>query len=403
MSSNEAPAMPPWLGILDRKTLMDAASVQTGLSDFGADNFIEPLDAFLAAATTEAGLGPEGFAATSMEVVGFLTNRLIHRRDQKAHPEIANEDVSDPIVIMGLPRTGTTKLQRVLACDPGLQSLPLWKAINPAPLPGSENATGPDPRIAIARQQSETISRMFPGFMASHPMQAEEPEEEILLVQMTFEARGTGLMFRVPKYIEWLDKRPARYQYEYLRDILRYLQWQDGGRRGRPWVLKSPPHLARTDEMFETFPGATVIRCHRDPVEVIPSLCKFMVDFRTAHGVASVDRVELGRHMLDFCAHEWARHLTLMDKLPVDRIIDIQYKRIVSDMSGVVKEIYDHRGVKLSAETAAHMRDWEQKNPLHGFGSYKYTLEQYGLTVDQVDAAFAGYLQRFPETIAQRT
>jgi hypothetical protein len=106
--------------------------------------------------------------------------------------------------------------------------------------------------------------------------------------------------------------------------------------------------------------------------------------------------------MLAFCANEWARHLSLMDKLPSDRIVDVQYGRIVSDMPGVVEEIYERRGLKLSREVAALMEQWGQENSQHRFGRLEYTLEEYGLSLNQIDTAFAGYLERFPETIAHR-
>jgi hypothetical protein len=250
----EQTVAPEWLGSLDRVTLTRAASEQVGLTDFGDDRFIEPLDRFLEAARSEAHLSETGFAALSMDVVRLLVNRLLHRRDQVAHPEMDDEDVSDPLVITGLVRTGTTKLQRLLARDPGWQSLPLWKALLPAPPPGSEVATGTDPRIAQTRQQTDMLAELFPGFMAAHPMLPEEPEEEILLIQMTFEARGTALMYRVPSYVAWLDERPGSYQFEYLRDMLRYLQWQDGGRRDRPWLLKSPPPSRSSRSVLRDLP-----------------------------------------------------------------------------------------------------------------------------------------------------
>lgn len=394
MSLDEATA-PAWLGSLDRDTLMHAAAEQTGLTDFGEDGFVEPLDRFLLAAGTEAQLTDLGRAGFSAEVVRLLSNRLLHQADLSLHPEIADEDVSDPIVIVGLPRTGTTKLHRVLATDPGLQSLPLWRALSPAPLRGSDDVV-PDPRIAIAHEQAQLLLELFPGFMAAHPMAALEPEEEALLIQMTFEMPGNGLFFRMPDYVDWVNRRSQRYPYEYLRDLLRYLQWQDGGRRDRPWVLKSPAHLGRPQRVLDAFPGALVVHCHRDPAEAVPSLCRLIEHIRLSRGIAANDLGELGEHMLRYCLHEWDANLDARAGLPAAQIVDLHYKRIVRETPAAIAELYDMRGVTLSADAQRAMADWERDNPHDRFGTHEYTLERYGLTRERVHDTFSAYLERFP-------
>jgi hypothetical protein len=394
MSIDQA-AAPAWLGSLDRDTLLRAAAEQTGLEDFGDDHFVEPLDKLLEAAAAEAQLTEVGFAGLSMDTVRLLSNRLLHQADLTRHPEIADEDVSDPIVIVGLPRTGTTKLQRMLAADAGLQALPLWRALSPAPIRGSEGVT-PDPRIAVAHEQTQLLLDLFPGFMAAHPMQAEAPEEEMLLLQMTFESPGNGLFFRIPGYVDWVEDRRRSYPYEYLRDLLRYLQWQDGGRRERPWVLKSPAHLGRPDRLIEAFPGALVVHCHRDPAEAVPSLCRLIEHIRLSRGIAANDLNELGEHMLQYCLHEWDANLDARAGLPGDQIVDLHYKRIVLATPAVIAELYDMRGMDLSTDAKQAMADWERDNPQDRFGKHEYTLERYGLTRDRVHDAFSGYLEHFP-------
>jgi hypothetical protein len=226
--------------------------------------------------------------------------------------------------------------------------------------------------------------------------------DERFIEQLSFEARGDGLFYRMPEYTAWLRSRSAAYCYQYLRDLLRYLQWQDGGRRGRPWVLKSPPHLGHIDQIFETFPGATIVHCHRDPATVVASFCSLIDQIRVSRGIEVVDREQLGAYRLHFCVEDWSRNLELRAACPADQIFDVTYDEIVSDTPGIINRIYASRGMTIREEALSSMAAWEQENPQGRFGLHDYTLESYGLTRQQVNHAFGDYLARFPEVARQR-
>jgi hypothetical protein len=371
---------------------MSAAIADTGLADFGLDDFVEPLERLLDSVHTEGDLTAMGVQALEGEASRLLANRLRIQAAINEHPEILDEEVSDPIVITGLARTGSTKLHRVIAADPGMQSLPLWRALHPAPLaPAGE----PDTRIALADEMSELTAQYFPDVMTAHPMRTHEPEEEVLLLQLSFRTFANAWFFRAPSYLKWLmaaDPTPAFHD---LKRSLQYLQWSDGGRRGRPWVLKSPVHLGSLDVVFQEFPAATVVHCHRDPREAVPSLARLVEVFRLSRGIGHVDCAELGTFLNGFCAQLWQTNVEQRAKLDESRILDMRYEAIRDDILPLVQAIYASRGTPLEDAAAKAMVAWEQENPQHRFGRHTYTLEQFGLSEDSVDQAFAGYRDHF--------
>jgi hypothetical protein len=238
-----------------------AAAAATGLR-YHDRQFAEPLRRFVESVDAEANLSDQGLAGFTQDISRLLSNRLLIDAAIAARPEILDEDVRDPIVITGLPRTGTTKLQKVLAASPGYQWLPLWKALFPAPI--APPGTDPDPRVTITDEQSALTFDLFPDLMAAHPMSTHEPEEEVLLLQLSFRVPTNGWFYRAPSYVRWVEQQDQTPAYADLRRTLQLLQWQDGGRRDRPWVLKSPAHLGGLRLIFEAFPNATVVHCHRD-------------------------------------------------------------------------------------------------------------------------------------------
>jgi hypothetical protein len=381
--------------------LLEAASEQAGgLDDFGDDHFREPLARFLESAATETPFVPGGIEGLRQEVVRLLVNRLLTQDGFNRYPEIRDEQVADPIVITGLPRTGTTKLQRMMGADPAKQAVQLWRVLFPAPLPGTEGAQ-PDPRIALAEQFTAQIAALEPDFMAAHAMVATEPEEEALLAQSTFDRLGVlNWMYDVPGYHRWLQPRDQTDAYRYLADQLRYLQWQDGGRRGRPWVLKAPGHTANIETLLDVFPRATIVHCHRDPVVVLPSFCRLVeLIWRTRGHRENPHRV--GEFLLDLLPGELARNLEQRARLGSGApIVDLRFDDIVNDPFRVIGEIHERHGSVLTDASRAAMTGWSDANPAGKHGAHAYSLERYGLTGDGVREAFADYYRHFSGVLA---
>jgi hypothetical protein len=380
---------------VDAAELMAGAATLLGLHDFGDPAFVEPFERLVAAVNHAGTLDADGAAAFTGDMTRLLCTRLAIQAAITAHPEIEDEDVSDPIIVTGLARTGTTKLHRALASGPQFQRLLLWQALFPAPWgpPG----TDPDPRVTITEQQLDALRARFPEMMAVHPVDAQAPEEEVLLLQLSFRTVGSPWVCHGYSFIDWVvgqDQAPA---YADLRRALQYLQWQDGGRRGRPWVLKAPIHLHALDTVLATFPKATVVHCHRDPHEVVPSTAQMQEVFHVTYGADHVGLEQLGRNAL-LSAHSWESNLAQRRNVDPDRILDVDYAEICSDVGAVVTRILASRGEHAGTEMLAAIDGWEEENPQYRHGRSTYSLERYGLTPNQIDEAFSTYTAFFART-----
>ena len=378
---------------IDTDELIAAVCAQTGLS-FQDRSFVEPLEHFVDSVETEANLSEVGIEGFRQDLARLLGNRLAIDAAIGASPEILDEDVSDPIVITGLPRTGTTKLQKVLANGPTYQKLPLWQALFPAPI--AAPGTDPDPRITITDEQAAIMFEQFPDFMAAHPMRTHEPEEEVLLLQLSFRTPANSWFYRSPSYLEWVEKQDQAPAYADLRRALQFLQWQDGGRRGRPWVLKSPIHLGALDLVFATFPRATVVHCHRDLHDAVPSHVRLIETIMGSRGAQAVDLPELGQFLARYDAVLWNSNLKQRQGRDENRIVDVRYEDIRDDIATVIDDLHARRGLALDSDTRSLMLSWQDDNPQHRFGKHVYSLERYGLTRHQIDRYFADYRAQFP-------
>lgn len=375
--------------------LLSAAEQATGLTDFGDRQFLTSLEKVVNGFIQEAQLSELGEQLAFGGLLNSLINRLRYVRDVHAHPEILQEKIEKPIVVLGLPRTGTTKLQRVLSAAPQTQDMIYWKMMNPAPFPG-EKPGHPDERIKAAQDVVQMFAENFPGFMARHPTEALQPDEEVLLMQGSFQHVVTWLFARMPSFYDYAmhtDPAPA---YQFLHSQMQYLQWQDGGRRGRPWVLKSPCHTASLDSLLKTFPDAVLVNCHREVTTIIPSMAGLTEEMRRIHS-DRVDRQVIGPEMLDYFGLCMDRYLQVRDQLPAGRIIDVRYQDVIGNAVDVVKSIFAAAEIRFDDEALKAINHFEAERPQHQFGSYSYHCEDYGLTPEAISTRFTHYQQQFAE------
>lgn len=377
------PDLPP----LERGALMGAASQLTGLDDFG-DGFVDSLDVLLEDMRTTAGLNAIGVASQVQDVMRLLINRLGFERDKAAHPEILEEVLEPPIVILGLPRTGTSKLQRTIASDPGMQRLEVWRLLNPAPMAGD-----PQTRLAIGAQ-FEAMLAQVPEFMARHPMEAREPDEDLWLMELTFDAPVPSHRLHLPNHRAWIRDRQDG-AYRYMRTVLQYLQWQDGGARGRPWVLKSPMHVGQVRVLAELFEGATFVQCHREPRTVLGSYCS-LIEVARRMNCDDVDLLALGPDFAAFWGAYTERNLAARDAVD---ILDVGYAQIRDDVDGVIASVYARAGREITGAARAAFSAYGERRPQTHFGMHEYDPERWGVTPDLVRTSFAAYLDAFKELV----
>lgn len=381
-------------GALDLDSIMADARTATGLSDFGElDGFQHRATRWLECAAREGGLGEVGLAGLRQLVTGFLVDRLRFASDLRQHPDILDQPVAAPIIVTGMPRTGTTKVQRSLGTAPGNQALPFWRILGLAPIPGAD-PNEPDPRIATAAGYLDMVKQFNPEFLVGHPLGVQEPEEEGFLAEADFQSLCNCFRVRVPTYFKEIVDSPGFESYPYLKRCLQYVQWQRDGAT-EPWVLKTVSHIGMLPKLFETFPDATVVHCYRDPIVAVGSICKILELFRSLLQ-PDMDLHAHGAELLELWAGMQRRHLEARQDPAIDaRVVDVQFDDICADIGGVARAVYDRAGRELDDAAYQHIVSWEKNHPQHGGGKFQYSLERYGLTSDQVREAFADYIARF--------
>jgi hypothetical protein len=376
------------------ESILAEARDKTGLDDFGDDSFREPMLRLLRSMEEEAELSAAGRAVQRARVVGLLVNRLRAEGHFKRTPEILDEEIREPLVIVGLARTGTTMLQRMIASDPRMISLLWWESRNPAPFPESGEG-GRDLRIADAEAEVAAMIEGAPDLVAMHPIEAEEPDEEIMLLEHSFFSTNPEAFINVPTFGAWLDEQDQTPGYVYLKKLLQFLQWQKkrAGGKGERWVLKTPHHLGFMDLLFEVFPDIRVVQTHRDPLQTIPSLASLIHAIRSL-GSEAADPLVAGS--------QWSRRMSRalhrcieVRESHEDRFIDVFFQNAMRDPLAEIRRIYEFAGMELTSQAEAKMRQWAIENARDKRVGHSYTLEEFGLTEEGIRRDFAAYRERF--------
>ncbi len=365
-----------------------AASEATGLSDFGRDEYLEGLRVLLRAYDREASLSELGRLGAASTLVGCLKARLLSRAGWKQRPECLEQPVEAPVFIVGLPRTGTTLLHRLLACDPETQALPYWLGASPMPRPPRE-AWEAQAGYREAEAYLEGVYQANPRVRAIHEMAAGEVDEcRLLLMQsfanVTFPANAT-----IPSYERWLlshDMNPAYRQY---RDNLRLIGANAPEKR---WILKDPSHMWAPDALFEHFPDACIVQTHRDPVKLIPSVCSLVYEVRRL-SEPDVSPSLVGAQQLEQWLAVTKRTRDLRRRRNGRGFIDVEFDALAADPLAVVRRIYAELGLEPSAATEREMRRRLAAHPQDRHGAHRYRAEDFGLREDTIRERFRGHAE----------
>ena len=378
------------------QALLDEACRQAGgLSDFGDASFREGLDVLCRSLEAEANLSPLGRQLLHHKFVELLVNRLRVEDYFKRFPEIENEEIAPPVVIVGLPRTGTTLLQRLLSCDRQFYSMAWWESRYPVPFPG-ESLQLPQERIDRARAEVKMMVEAMPKLLSIHPMNADEADEEVMLMEHSFIAAMDSYA-NVPSYLEWIDHTDETPAYAYLRRVMKFLQWQKRQRGivAERWVLKSPHHLLRMHLLLKMFPGAKVVQTHRDPTQTIPSIASLIETLWKIYGT-DPDPIAAGRTWSTRMARGLAHTMTVREQHP-SQFFDVQFIDTVKKPFEVIRDIYRFAGIKESAEAERAMQNWMDRNNREARGAHEYEEEHFGLVSEQIRKDFAFYRERYIE------
>jgi hypothetical protein len=391
----------------DAAGLLAAAQHKEGLDDWGPLPFREPL-AVLTDDYARADLNDVGVHILRSGLIHGLRMRLRAQEWIRRHPEILQEEIVAPIVVVGMMRSGTTLLQRLLAADPRFVCAYGWEVVEVAPRLDYQFA-GVDPRIAISEARESKSRELAPELFAIHPMYAREAEEEIVFLADTFLSHVPESGAHLPHYRSWLDEQDFTPAYDYLHRMLQFLQWQkrqvrrESSVRPQRWVLKSPAHLGYLDLLRAQFPDLHIVHMHRDPRTTIASGASLNATLHAMHA-DSVDLDRVGAQWLQRMGWTNDRAMAVRDEWTRqtggDRVTDIGFGAAVADPIGQVAPVYDAIGLRFTAEAEEAMRHWLNKRPREAVRP-PYGLVNYGLLPEQVDERFTLYNRRFRQYVGQ--
>jgi Sulfotransferase family len=376
---------------LDEEALVQAAVKATGLTEFGAGYHREGLLRLLESVENDAALHLSGQLAYRETIVGSLINRLLLTEAFKQNPETFRKPLKSPIIVLGLPRSGTTFLHRLLALDPAHRAVPWWELARPLPDPGSDEQ--PDRRRQVFQKKLRRLQKLTPDLDRKHYTRVDTPEECIWLLANTFFSPLFWALAPVYGYLDWYKNQDRLQAYYEYRLLLQVLQAADPTRR---LVLKSSTHTGAIETLLQTIPGSLLIQTHRNPVETSASLASL---FYSLHS-RMTDRLDVRRMteaILSFHEHQIARNLEARDAHP-GALFDVYYDRLVADPIGTVRDIYDHYGLAWSEEFAERLNYYLQHNPRGKHGTHLYAPEDFGQTGDAIAERFAPYIYRFELT-----
>jgi hypothetical protein len=375
---------------LEPDSIVAAARARTNEHDLRGESFREPLERYLRAAREEAELNTLGRIVVRRMLVAALENRIRLAAWARAHPEVRDERITAPWVILGLPRTGTSLLSILLSLDPGARALTHWEAARPVPPPTLAGAAE-DPRIAESAAEIAQLLELNPALAAMHPFGATVAQECVALLLFDVRTLGVETQAFVPSYGRWLERCDMTPAYEQHRLALQTLQsrWPTGR-----WVLKTPNHLWCLETLLSFHPDARVLWTHRDPGKVTTSLASLV---NTLQGIATWRRDPRP------VAEEWlhkAQH-AIDSGMAFDRTREpgwchhIRYVDLVADPIGTMKKIYARFGEEVSPLHERRMRVWLRDDAAGGHGRHAYDPADFGWTEDGLAERFAEYTRRY--------
>ena len=363
-----------------------AAAVRTtSLDDFGGTAHEEGLRLLVDdLASPEAGLTPLGNGFHRREVKSALVGRLLTQLRFTEHPEHVDVPVERPIFVVGLPRTGTTALHRLLHADPRHQGLELWLTEYPQPRPPRE--TWEEDPIFSAMQAAFSEHHVEnPEFMGIHYMDATSVEECWRLLRQTGKSISYESLANVPRYSAWLAEQDWTDAYERHRANLQLIGLNDPQKR---WVLKNPSHLVALDALMRVYPDALVVCTHRDPVASMASACSLSAEATAATSTTFVGET-IGRTQLEMLSRSWRTFTKARAGYDQAQFVDVDYREFVQDPVRTTRGIYDAFDLDWTPEVDAAVTALDTESRSGGRRpKHSYSLDDYGLTEAEVRAAF---------------
>jgi hypothetical protein len=392
--------------------VLEAAVAQTGLTDFGPEDFRERLAVQLQSAAEDDWLNDFGRQGVFGAKVHQAVTRLRCMDALRRHPEIDSIRIERPLIIAGLPRSGTTHLLNMLAADTRFRSMPFWESRQPVPGP-DEPVTRDrrDPRYLRCAQAYAVTDQLLPYMKNMHDMHPEHIHEDIELLDIDFSSYTLEWSARVPRWRDYYLSHDQTPHYAFLKRMLRLLSFYSGTGLGeeaggdlrpRRWVTKTPQHLEQLVPLARNFPDACFLVTHRDPVEVASSTMTLVAYMSRTRN----DRIHL-REIADYWLDRIERLLRacLRDRrlLPAERAFDVSFPAFMADDMAMIRRIYEFTGTPMTAQAQRQLEDYLRDNPRGKHGQVIYEIEKYfGLRIADLRDRFDFYYREYPELDPRR-
>ena len=381
------------------ESILQEAQQVTGLEDFGAEDFRVRLQLLCDEWGSDPALLNLGRLSLRNKLIQHASSRLLIHDVLNRHPEIHAVEIKAPIIVAGLPRSGTTHLLNLMAADKRLRALPLWESYEPIPLPGEEVSPGGiDPRYQRCEDTWQMMQSLSPLLAAMHPMNPGHIHEELELMGPDFASYNYEWLSVSPRWRDHYYATDQTPHYEYMKTVLKILTWQDGDHSGDQtrWVLKCPQHLEQLPVLRKVFPDATVAVTHRDPVSVIQSAVT-MLGYGQRISRKKVDLSglmhywsERVQHLLEACVKD-------RGVLPPEQSIDVPFHEFMADDLGMVEKIYARANLEMTQSAREQLQAFIDAHPRGKDGRVVYDLRgDFGVEPGQLRERFAFYFDRFP-------
>lgn len=370
------------------------AAEHAGLSEIDSDSWRSGLGILLDDIHGSTGFSAGGRERVINDCVRALARRLRVHGYVSEHPEVLDEKIERPLVVLGMPRTGTTVISCLLDQDPARRSLLHWECKNPVP-PATTATLRSDPRcVKLLAEQQRTLEHIKAANMAlPHWEDADGPTEDMFIHDQDFKALSWDSYLQTSRYAEWLfNEADMTSTYEYQKRYLQVLQSQAPG----AWSLKMPSHSVHIEALLAVFPDVRIVWAHRDPYKATGSLANL---WQLPKGMTlqpeAIDPIAMGRNAMAQMRAHVERPLRARDRIGDGRFFHMYYSEMMRDPMGVMRKIYDWAGDDLTPDVEGRMQGWLADHPQNRFALNSYSLDQYGLTVDMLEPIFAEYLSTF--------
>lgn len=371
------------------QAMLDAACERTGCDDFGGMEFVEGLERLLASLSGESGIEGAGRTNVLTLLLRRLENRLLVEKWHRENPAAAQARVRGPIMITGLPRTGTTALGNLLSLDSQFRPCRSWEQASPLPPPVLATEME-DPRRLSMRERIAAMLAADPRQMAMHLYDTDATEEDHDILGLSFAAQHNTLP--VPAYRDWWRAADLTHAYAWHRRVLQLLQ---SSRPPDLWMLKAPHYKFHMEQIAAVYPEAKFVFTHRDPVKAMTSYFSFVMNYYPAGSVDRIGRETIARDIYRHLLDGMKTAVASRERLGEGAFVDVSQRDLNSDAAAVLARVYDALGLPLTDEFVAQVRAWLAENHAGAHGTHRYSAEDYGFSDERIRADFAFYSDRF--------